>query len=1195
MFIYLFNVANVKWLYIFIQDEDGVLVAVFVVDYNYQVKKRKILLVMLISFLSSTRILKIKYLNDRFILLLGFELISWIFEEAPNYYLLAASKGPTLESQRSVQGEIDTNIQTTPSGSMLVPVKNYTNEHIKIISKVILEVYKLKRLRNDSTPSQIRMPLDYPRVYAGRELNYESLSWIIVTSVSMSGLTDRSRDSIIATWFIDIVVIVVVVYLLERLKQQADTCSLPFISSFVIVGIAIVGMNIKPKPRLMYTLAVILIFAALVMIGFLFCKKEKKRQSEDSEQKQSEDSEQKQSKSEMIIESILGLCCKKKKKSQSEDSKQKQSESEKLTNVLDKLIKGLEDKEDLLLYMAIRALNEKDKLHTSSMYEVCSSWTLNKYRYLVGTVWQYFIKIVEVVFLIISAWDAKQCEWVKLILLFFMIIDIILKFLPKEKKDKIRQYRCQKNHNQNNNDGSQGKINGECLIQRIDMRDILYVLLVIFFTIACILRLASGIALTSYVPLEGMLVVISIDHLYELSRNYIRAIFDAREIFFVWMCMILLAASFGGVYFRNSNTNELTNNFNGFPQALLTTFVLMPTGENYTDVAYSRGWASFVFCLVLIITGLILNPILAGRFQKSFKESRVADELAKKKRKDDALHCAYYFAEKANRVKELMNMCEYLADKPQKQQNTMNEDQEQNFKDMFKELIIPWNITFSQARKIFLERKCDKCTSCTSDKYISCTQKCLERNIFQQKWRRHVIIIVGIAPALIASCLLQLDGPDITATKGVLITCFIFNAIEIFLRWFAFGFCRFFDVIGFKDHEGVNHKEVKNTKVNHKEINLQSKSSEVNHTEVNNNDEEQSNVVYWSRMDRKIWNVVNLVEFLLFSGAIVAIIYSCFMGYETLQLTMLVMSLTRIFTILPSSQRIIMPLYSALTKYCSLFALIVIFMFSFMRLGVALFAGKSNLMEVIDGNDPNINFDTNLNAIRTLTQMSFQNGWSDIMYDSVLSTNYYLTFFFVFFMIGMVWFATGLLFAQILDTFDNETDEIKYIEEQQNQQSQNTDNDNVLLILGTRIKLIFFLLNAVFTIQFQKKFVTYNFFSQVFKSYKKLVYQSNKINTSQVAVNDNTNNEMEAYLKMKQYFIEHYKANADAYTSFASIIQTLLNSSFSFFFSFSNKKIANVVHKYFCDFFWLVNPKDSYSERMLEKTFAQRSVVQRTT
>ncbi|ETO22580.1 hypothetical protein RFI_14612, partial [Reticulomyxa filosa] len=255
--------------------------------------------------------------------------------------------------------------------------------------------------------------------------------------------------------------------------------------------------------------------------------------------------------------------------------------------------------------------------------------------------------------------------------------------------------------------------------------------------------------------------------------------------------------------------------------------------------------------------------------------------------------------------------------------------------------------------------------------------------VFRHERYHHWVLTLGVAPAIISACITGFGGISGKTVETTLWFCFGFNLAEILLRWFAFGFRRFLDLIALPDPPLIQHavaKWLKEQKLDTDDPSYDNLKWKIMEKQGRHLKAQKKKKKKRSKFDRKEWILINRLEAILFIGALIGIVLSLVFGRYRSVIIFLQVSLMRMFTVLPSIRIVLASLYDIVPKFGWFVVFIAITIFCFARLGTTLFAGKSSIVlpEVYDGGS-DANFDDMGNSLMSLFQMLLQNGWTNIM------------------------------------------------------------------------------------------------------------------------------------------------------------------------------------------------------------------------
>ncbi|ETO04562.1 hypothetical protein RFI_32836, partial [Reticulomyxa filosa] len=331
--------------------------------------------------------------------------------------------------------------------------------------------------------------------------------------------------------------------------------------------------------------------------------------------------------------------------------------------------------------------------------------------------------------------------------------------------------------------------------ERFDLHTLLLVLITLNFFLAVFTQTAP---FSYYVPLEGVLLVIRSDHIFLALQDFVFAIQKAGDVLLLWFCLLVVVACLGmALFMRTLNTTQSVNNYSQLSRALVTTFVFITTGENYTSLIYGDEQGSvtlviLLYFLIVVVIGLFcLIPMVINRFQQSYQDARVAFEHSLGERKTNALVAAFVMLDidqngtiSRQEFQNLIRWSPYLSE--QEMWDIFNVGQQDDANDDV--------IDLEEFNNALADTQ-------TSSKIVgslvmtSRGQAILETWIFRRDRFRHLTLLICVVPAFGVATMYGLSGVSVPVMDAVLILCFILNVVEICVRWYAYGFYRFFDLV----------------------------------------------------------------------------------------------------------------------------------------------------------------------------------------------------------------------------------------------------------------------------------------------------------------------------------------------------------------------------------------------------------------
>lgn len=150
----------------------------------------------------------------------------------------------------------------------------------------------------------------------------------------------------------------------------------------------------------------------------------------------------------------------------------------------------------------------------------------------------------------------------------------------------------------------------EDTIFNIRNRAILIFLSLIFVVLICfdhITSLSIGFSFEFYIPLKIPLAIFLIDEVAVVLQAFFHSLRQATQVFLLYGCLLFVAALWGLLVFRDAiNPETFKNSFGTFFRSLITAFIYMSSGENFTQVVFQSVEYNTIASIFSIIFELLL-------------------------------------------------------------------------------------------------------------------------------------------------------------------------------------------------------------------------------------------------------------------------------------------------------------------------------------------------------------------------------------------------------------------------------------------------------------------------------------------------------------------------------------------------------------------------------------------------------------
>ena len=556
-----------------------------------------------------------------------------------------------------------------------------------------------------------------------------------------------------------------------------------------------------------------------------------------------------------------------------------------------------------------------------------------------------------------------------------------------------------------------------------------------------------------YLPVLPILIIIKNEHILLFLDEFFFAVNYARDVLFSYVCFIMIFSVFGVSLFGETvNVEQSADSFKSIQQAFITSFVYISTSENYDDIVYStidapyykkKSWiilanAIFISILFVVLGLFIFIPMIIHKFEEAFSEKKILAENENNNQKMNAIIAAFIMLDMNGDMGIDMDEFQHLVTHSILiNKNKMMQDAFNYFDDDGSEELDLYEFTNHLLTQQFRDK-----LFVTTTQIQNKVQAWLECNIFR-RYRIHIVILLlSVMPAFTVSLLQNLKGINDNIFDGILILCFIMNFVEIHLRWFAFGYNRYFDLKRFPNPPYVVAAISKYTKMSVEaaeksddDLIIRLSSSQRNWAVHNLRDTRPL-----SNLDKSTLSLIHRIEFSVIWFTLLSWLILTFgfggeeefaladprnydtQGYQRyfLQLGILI----RIFTLLRSNQKIIYIVFTVFSAFASLFAFLFLLIYTFARVGCTLFDKEFAI--VIDEIYPVAesiiaSFDNTGSAMLTLLQLMIGEGWHEIMYLHMIAQTLVLSIYFIIY----IMIVTIIISNVFVGLFLSDVDELK--------------------------------------------------------------------------------------------------------------------------------------------------------------------------
>eukprot|EP01084_Bolivina_argentea_P246427 412414_1 len=520
-----------------------------------------------------------------------------------------------------------------------------------------------------------------------------------------------------------------------------------------------------------------------------------------------------------------------------------------------------------------------------------------------------------------------------------------------------------------------------------------------------------------------------------------------------------------------------TNGFNSISYALITAFVFISTAENYSMIYnifdsdyYSKSPYSLLlinalsFLLICGLLGLFcFIPMIIHRFEEAFSECEMKQKRRDHYRKTNCIIASFIMLDMNNdmtidkqELKQLISKSVLINKKvfdifkkddddsidngDENDGINFNPDDDDAYGVEGIDLQTFVNYLLTQTFRSKLLANCVP--------FQSRLQAFLECNIFRRSEYNTLIFVILIVPAFVISILKGISGINNDTIDGVLLLFFIGSFIEINLRWFTFGFRRFWDLLKYPSPNYI----ISTTNKYYASQKLAQISDQFGG--LNEVIRLTSNERRWATSYLKATRPLStheLAVLTLMHRIELSSIYITFtlyvisrsltktwkkenatQGYENYFLQVGI--LLRTFTLLKANQKLTYSVFTVFPQFVALLIFLGLYIISWARLGCALFGNKTAIViEDVYEAAPGIvaNFNNTGYSILCLIQLMVGEGWHEIMYLNAIATSFIATIYFIIYITVVTIIISNVfvgLFLAGIDDLEMEQSEMKALE-----------------------------------------------------------------------------------------------------------------------------------------------------------------------
>ena len=597
--------------------------------------------------------------------------------------------------------------------------------------------------------------------------------------------------------------------------------------------------------------------------------------------------------------------------------------------------------------------------------------------------------------------------------------------------------------------------------------DCTYLCLVVLIAIDFLITIGFSVSFEYLFPLRPLLIVIRNTSVRNAAINFIITLYHARNVFILYVSIVLTAAAMGTILFRSAlNTTGPQSSFNNFVRAITTSFVYISTGENYTDLVYptyeESEWYILYFIVFTVVGLFFVLAMVIGMFQDGFKQQRIKQQREEQLFNRVGTVAAFILMDldgtevlSANEFDDFLQTLNKDLSEDQRRAlfHSANQDDSDAFIDI-QEFVngiedIIWHRTIVD-NKMFNTSK---------------TKLFLRKMVVEAEWFNKLILLTVGGQIWILSLYGTFKNEKLLDITGSLIV--IFFAIEMALRVWVYGFDEFWN---YARHNGpkdtVESEEMKNqmetirakreleqiseekeeleerqrskygfvrsqsiqtTTKKHKpradtiaeesqEVDFNAEYVEADDLDFelatkNAANEENINQMYAHRFDL-------FIVTLSFAAFVISRLYVSNLWFESNQDSVrfvVTFPALRIFSTIKRTRTLVFTLLTLLPQIGTVMAVMLVVLFLYGVLGVWFFHDE---YEVLQEDAPAGQFNSLSDSLLTLFQLLVGEGWHDVMYASIRAKRGFgVGWYFVTFIIIVSLLFVNVFIGIILDAF----------------------------------------------------------------------------------------------------------------------------------------------------------------------------------
>eukprot|EP01083_Nonionella_stella_P014074 39554_1 len=520
-----------------------------------------------------------------------------------------------------------------------------------------------------------------------------------------------------------------------------------------------------------------------------------------------------------------------------------------------------------------------------------------------------------------------------------------------------------------------------------------HIVLLMLILFNLILTIYARIGIFSYyIPILPFLFILRSKHIKQFGRDFAHALAHSGDVIFSYFCFVAIFSVFAMSLLSEIDDTE----FDSISHAVVAAFVYISTAENYSliynmfDSAYYRSKQAILlnalsFLLVCGLLGLFcFIPMIIHRFEEAFSQCQMTQKRRDHFRKTNCIIAAFIMLDMNDDLTIDAVELAQLVDKSMLDCATHAEAEKD-------ELDL---VSFVQ---YLLRHKFRRKLLAAAVPSQSRMNAFLECNLFRRHWYDAFIFVTLVVPVFVVSILRGLNGVDNETLDSVLFFFFTINWLEINLRWYAFGWTRFWDIWRYPNPNYVVSAINKyRTSSAHLDV-LQHPI----HATIRLTSNERRWATAYLKETRPLSitekATLTLMHRIQLSSIYVtlALYVACTRriseqkeGYQTYFLQFSV--LLRTFTLLKTNQKLTYSVFTVFPQFVALIIFLGLYIYAWARLGCALFGDDATAIVIDDVYAPApgivANFDTIGYSLLCLVQLMVGEGWHEVMYLNVIAS-----------------------------------------------------------------------------------------------------------------------------------------------------------------------------------------------------------------